>query len=81
MGPQGINNEHGMRREESGKGNILIHLSTCHYLENGFPDGSVVKKPPANSGDARDTNSILDLGRSLREGNDNHSSIPAWEIS
>ena len=70
-----------MRTEESGKGNILIHLSTCHHLGNGFPGGSVVKKPPANAGDAGDTSSILDLGRSPREGNDNHSSSLAWEIS
>ena len=36
-----------------------------------FPDGSVVKNPPANAGDARDTGSIPGLGRSPGEGNGN----------
>ena len=34
----------------------------------GFPDGSVVKNPPANAGD---TGSIPGLGRSSGEGNGN----------
>ena len=34
----------------------------------GFPDGSVVKNPPANAGD---TDSIPELERSLRERNGN----------
>ena len=29
----------------------------------GFPCGAVIKNPPANAGDARDTGSILGLGR------------------
>ena len=37
----------------------------------GFPDGSVVKNPPANSGDARDVGLIPGSGRSPREGNGN----------
>ena len=37
----------------------------------GFPSGAVVKNPPANAGDARDTGSIPGLGRSPGEGNDN----------
>ena len=36
-----------------------------------FPSGTVVKNPPANAGDARDTDSISGLGRSLGEGNGN----------
>ena len=44
----------------------------------GFPGGSVVKNQPANLGD---TGLILELGRSPGEGNGNHSSILAWEIS
>ena len=44
----------------------------------GFPGGSVVKNQPANLGD---TGLILGLGRSPGEGNGNHSSILAWEIS
>ena len=36
-----------------------------------IPGGTVVKNPPANAGDARDTGSIPELGRSLgvRNGN------------
>ena len=36
-----------------------------------IPGGRVVKNPPANAGDARDTGSIPELGRSLgvRNGN------------
>ena len=34
----------------------------------GFPDGSVIKNPPANAGDR---GSIPGLGRSVGEGNDN----------
>ena len=37
----------------------------------GFPVGSVIKKPPANSGDAVDVGSIPGWGRSPRWGNGN----------
>ena len=37
----------------------------------GFLGGAVVKKQPANSGDARDKGSIPGSGRSLEVGNDN----------
>ena len=37
----------------------------------GFPGGSVVKNPPANTEDARDVDSIPGLGRSPGEGNGN----------
>ena len=37
----------------------------------GFPDGLVVKNPPAKAGDARNTDSILRLGRSPEGGNGN----------
>ena len=37
----------------------------------GFPGGSVVKKQPANAGDARDTDSIPGLERSSGKGNGN----------
>ena len=40
----------------------------------GFPSGAVVKNPPANAGDARDTGSLPGLGQSPGEGNDN----PLW---
>ena len=38
------------------------------------------KNPPANSGDARDVSLVPGSGRSPGEGNDNHSSILAWEM-
>ena len=40
----------------------------------------VVKNPPTNAGDIRDTASIPGLGRYPGEGNATHSSILAWEI-
>ena len=39
-----------------------------------------LKNPSANAGDARDASLIPGPGRSLGEGNGNHSSILAWEI-
>ena len=35
----------------------------------GFPDGTVVKNPPANTGDARDADSVPGLGRAPGVGN------------
>ena len=40
----------------------------------------VVKNPPGNAGDVRDTGSIPGSGRSLEEGMATHSSILAWRI-
>ena len=40
----------------------------------------MVKNHPANAGDARDRDSILESGRSHREGMATHSSILAWKI-
>ena len=37
------------------------HKALCNLLD--FPDGSVVKNPPANAGDLRDMGSIPGLGR------------------
>ena len=37
----------------------------------GFPGVSVANNPPAKAGDERDSSSILALGRSSGEGNDN----------
>ena len=37
----------------------------------GFSGGSLVKNPPVNTGDTRDSGSIPGSGRSLREGNGN----------
>ena len=42
----------------------------------------VVKSPPANAADARDTGLIPGLGEDpLKKGTTTHSSILAWEIS
>ena len=46
--------------------NLLIEAS-IHL--RGFPGGAVVKTPPANIGDVRDTGLIPGLGRSPGEGN------------
>ena len=47
---------------------MKIATITAHL---GFPDGSVVKNPPANAGDAGDVDSIPGTGRSLGGGNGN----------
>ena len=49
----------------------FLFISLCIYIFIfflGFPGGSVVKNPPASSGDV---DLIPGLGRSLGEGNDN----------
>ena len=43
----------------------------------GFPGGSVVENPPANTGDV---GSIPGLGRAPEKGNGNPPCILAWEI-
>ena len=40
----------------------------------------MVKNPPANAGDIRDSGSIPGSGRSPEEGMATHSSILAWRI-
>ena len=45
-----------------------------------FPGGASGKNPPASAGDAKDTGSIPELGRSLEEEMATHSSILAWRI-
>ena len=44
-----------------------ICMYMCIYIRS-FPSGSAVKNPPANAGDM---DSILELGRAPKEGNDN----------
>ena len=48
-------------------------ISTKLRLEvsSGFPGGTVVKRPPANTGDTRELGSTPGSGRSPREGNGN----------
>ena len=50
------------------------------YSGRGFPGGTLIKNPPANAGDARD--SVRYLGREdpLEEEMTAHSSILAWKI-
>ena len=45
----------------------------------GFPDGSVVKNPPAR--DTGDVTSIPGLGRSLGEGHGITLSVLSWKMS
>ena len=49
-------------------------------LHLGFPDGSVVKNPPANAGDTGDKSSVPGLGRSPGKEMATHSSIFALKI-
>ena len=53
--------------------------SRTHML--GFPSGAVVKKLPANVGDARDAGSIPGPGRSLEVGNGNSLQYSCLENS
>ena len=46
---------------------VTISCTLTKHL--GLSDGSVIKNPPANSGDARDADSIPGSGRSPRGGN------------
>ena len=50
------------------------------YISKGFPGGTVVKNPPANAGDARDTGLILESRSSNggRNGKPLPPSILAW---
>ena len=50
---------------------MLIHRASQAAL--------VVKKPPANAGDVRDSVSVLGLGRSPGEGNGNPFQYPCLE--
>ena len=50
-------------------------------LNTGFPDGIVVKNPPANAGDVQETwVQSLDQEDPLEKETATHSSVPAWEI-
>ena len=45
-----------------------------------FPGGEVVKNPPYNAGDARDTGCPLGQEDALEEDMATHSSLHAWRI-
>ena len=66
----------------SGKNTFINILNERKYnkVTPGFPGGTVVRNPPANSEDARDASLIHGLGRSPAEGNATHSGIPAWKM-
>ena len=49
-------------------GELLLDIPICI---GGFPDGTVVKNPPANARDTRDSGSISGSGRSSWVGNSN----------
>ena len=49
----------------------MNHFALQQKLTWGFPGGTVLKKPPANSGDTRDLDLIPGLEKSPGEGNDN----------
>ena len=60
----------------------VTHTHTHTHTE---PKGAsqvmlVLKNPPANAGDIRNSGLIPGLGRSPRGGHGNHSSILAWRI-
>ena len=57
-----------------GVGWTEFRVSRCKL---GFPDGAVVKNPPANAGDARNVGLIPGSGRSLEEQMATPSSILA----
>ena len=50
---------------------LKTYIELLLHLEKDFPDGVMVKKPPANAGDARDLGSTPGSGRSPGEGNGN----------
>ena len=54
---------------------------TFHHLEpnRGFPSDSVVKNPPTNTGDTRDTGLIPGWKDPLEEKIATHSSMLAWK--
>ena len=69
----------GGRDGECGWGELYTTLKKFigSNVYKGFPGGSVVKNPLANTGD---TGLIPESGRPPGEGNATHSSILAWEI-
>ena len=48
--------------------NVMIYLIVCFFNE-GFSYGTVIKNPPAHTGDARDSSLIPGSGRSPGVGN------------
>ena len=57
-----------------------VGLREINYYVVDFSGGSVVKNPPANAGDARDTVWIPGSGKSPGGGNGNLLQYLAWRI-
>ena len=55
-------------------------MCVCVFDET-IPGDTVLKNPPANAGDKRDTGLIPGSGRSSGGGNGNASSILTWRIT
>ena len=61
---------------------MLVQMALFHsmlWLSNillGFPCGTVVKNPPASSGDTRDVGLIPELGKFPGVGNGNPTPVP-----
>ena len=53
---------------------------TCIFITRASQVVKVVKNPPANAGDARDTGSIPGSGRSAGGGHSNPLHVLAWRI-
>ena len=58
----------------------LVCMMIVNHNRWGFPGGTVLKNPPANSGDARDVGLILGGEDSLEQEMATHFSILAWKI-
>ena len=63
--------ERGREGKTEGKCASVIIWKKKNILFQGFPGAEVVKNQPANAGDAGDTGSISELGRSSRVGYSN----------
>ena len=57
-----------------------LKLDDKILIQECFPGGTVVKNPPANTGDAGDVVQFLGWEDPLEEGTVTHSRILAWEI-
>ena len=60
--------------------NMKSSLWAIPVIKGSFPGGTVVKNPPANAGDKRDSGSIVGWEVPLEEEMATHSSILAWRI-
>ena len=72
----------GLRAKDSGSArckltNTQQYLRKSNWVRLGFPDGSEVKNPPANAGDAGDPW----VGKIPQRRRVTHSSILAWKKS